>query len=81
MSNIKTETEKFREALNEKLSAYDLNENDYLAIAQKLEIVWQTVRRYTSGRINEVRRFELAEKIIAELKENYSHKQLNPALS
>lgn len=44
-----------------------LTENEALQIGLALGVSFRTVQRYCSGKVEEVRRIELAEKILAEL--------------
>lgn len=58
----------FKRLLKNKLSAIseNLNSADRMQIAINLKIEWITVKRYMDGRIEDVRRVELAEKILEE---------------
>lgn len=67
-----TSTQHLKMTLCAKLAEFGktLTENKALEVALTLDINWRTVQRYCSGNIKDVRRTELAEKILAELQKS-----------
>ena len=64
-----TTLKQFKEMLNNRL--IDISKNltkwDRMEIASKLKVDALTIRKYTMGKIEEIRNLELAEKIIEEV--------------
>ncbi len=63
-----TTLKQFKETLNNKLIniSKNLNKWERMGIALKLKVDVLTIRKYTTGNIEEIRNLELAEKIIEE---------------
>ena len=63
-----TTLKQFKETLNNKLIniSKNLNKWERMGIASKLKVDALTIRKYTMGKIEEIRNLELAEKIIEE---------------
>lgn len=75
--NTSMSLEQLKNELTQKLSGLGskLDQYDKMQVAINLKVALKTVERYTSGIATEVRRLELAEKIIAESEKVLAAKQ------